>query len=45
MKGEKAAMKIFDIVKRNKMLPADQTKLEQIQFIGPTAPGKSDEPL
>ena len=37
MKGEKAAMKIFDIVKRNKMLPADQTKLEQIQFIGPAA--------
>ena len=37
MKGETEAMKIFDIVKAKKMLPADQGKLAEIRFIGTAA--------
>ena len=37
MEGERAAMKIFELVKRNRMLPTDQAKLEEIRFIGPAA--------
>ena len=37
MEGEQAAMKIFEIVKRNKMLPTNLKELEEIVFVGPSA--------
>jgi len=37
MEGKKAAMEIFEIVKRNKMLPTKMEDLEKIVFVGPSA--------